>query len=268
MKSSLIKIAEKLDKEGKFNLADKIDDFVKTSQFYLQPTTGVTPTAPQVGLPMFNVMSGYEQTGGPLQKLYSGTGADALQRVQSGYSPYVIQTPGGALGLFQNLQMGGQGPFAAEYAMMRQRGIGSQIGAAQTGATLAKFQSLMNYYENTITKIIKENPLQARTQYKQGYEVPIKTFLEEVLTAERNYRTINDIISQLMQKFSVVGVNETIQEAVNSAMGNLYFNDDIEASNQYNNLRTIPALRLFMAQWSPKQIQGTPKVLPQATPKI
>lgn len=272
MKNSLLKIAEKLDKEGKFALADKIDNFIKTSQFFLQPTTGVTPTAPQLGSPMFNVMSGYEQTGGPLQKLYSGAGADALQRVQSGQNPYVIQTPGGAMGLFQTLGMAGQGPEAAEYATKMMAGLGAQIGAAQTGATLAKFQSLMKYYRNTLLAQIKENPLRARANYKQGYEEPIKTFLEEVLSAENDFNTLNGIIAQLKQDFGVIGVDETIQNAVTSSMQrlllSLYMNPTIEASTRYNNLFNLPILRPYMSQFGPQPIQGTQQQMGQFNPSL
>lgn len=248
MKNSFLKLAQNLDNNGKYKDADKLDDFIKLSQqfeapFFARPTiqTRDTTTLPE----MFNRMPGYQLTGGYLPQIYSGPGMNALDKVQAGQ--FQLQVPRGAMGLYETLQ--GDPEFAAQYMSA----LGYQIGAMQTGATLAKFTNVINYINQNVLREFSNESERTRVWITQIDPVVIP-FLAEVLKSEVNLDAISQVVSTLQRNYSQIpALFNTVQRAVDSAMTDLFTTRNIRTIQKYNQLNDMPVLSPFMNSYRADQ---------------
>lgn len=257
MNVKLSKLAQKMDRLGKYAIADKIDDFIKTAQpqlpfFVGGPTVGLQGTSPS----MFDPMAAYSLTAGPLSTLYSGDGAAALQRTR-GTDVQSLATPGGALQFYK--VMAGDPNYASAYMTA----VGEAIGGLQTGTATANFKRLISYFEQRLDPLIKSGKLTDAKKVWSDISEVVSSFLTEVFKSEQNLNTVSQIVNIFQQKYSQLPeIMSTIGNSLNQVLIQLYMERSNKSIQRYNQLLSIPNLQPFVSQF---QQQAVPQVQQQAT---
>ena len=244
MKTNYIKLAQYLDKIGKYSQADNVDKFIKSAQ-----STGFTFTAPGLQSGRRMEYQGYlDATAQGRQQAGFGAGLQkgvGMEGSIVGFQPLTPQQyaemsrqPGGAQLIFDYMQKLGEdmAKDAAQYTgpnrFQQMINILSQRLSTEAFTPDSQKQIFKNYIEQSLiselTSVIMNNPL-------QNVKLSISTL--------RNSR---------LNVFPEIN-NSVIPTAITTALQSMSMDSNADVKQRYNQFIADPEFRMYTQGFSPVQ---------------